>query len=73
MLGWMKAPKSSIEQRLEELEKENQKLRWDQQTQAQEIERLQRERKKLQQEVERLEQARRASKRQAAPFSKVES
>jgi len=83
MLGWMKAPR----QRVEELDKENKKLqreieqlqRAHEQLRRQkeaEIGRLQREREKLQQEIERLkqelEQARRASKRQAAPFSKGE-
>lgn len=83
MLGWMKAPN----QRIEELDKENQKLHRDIEQlrraheelgreKAAEIERLRRERERLKQEIERLKQelelARRASKRQAAPFSKGE-
>ena len=84
MLGWMKAATQQRIRDLEEqnhrLQRENERLRKrlaiEQERLQREQERLQRERERLQQEIERLKQelelARRASKRQAAPFSKGE-
>lgn len=80
MLGWMKAPS---QQRLRDLEEQNRRLQQhsDQlQRHSDQLQRendwLQAERDRLQQEIQRLKQelelGRRASKRQAAPFSRGE-
>jgi len=70
MLGWMKAP---TQQRIRDLEEQNRRLQRENERLQ---ERLEAERERLQQEIERLkrelELARRASKRQAAPFSRGE-
>jgi transposase len=87
MLSWMRVPWLSANNKIKELENENEKLRREQERLKHEYERLEHERaeerSRLEHEVERLRKerdhlkheldlARRAAKRQAAPFSKGE-
>src|SRR5437762_12417272 len=81
MLGWMNPLESQarieeLTKRIESLRRENERLQRDNQRIEKENQRIEKEKNRLREERDRLKQeldlARRASKRQAAPFSKGE-